>query len=61
LLRDRAFDLIILSSDLSDQEKQQISTEAGGTPVLELHGFTAPEELLDTVKVFLRDFVTPLA
>lgn len=57
LLHNRHFDLIVLSSDLTDKDRQRVSAEAGEVPVLQLHGFTPPQELLDRTRILLRHFL----
>jgi DNA-binding response OmpR family regulator len=54
LLHNRHFDLVVLSSDLTDLERRRVSAEAREIPVLQLHGFTSPQELVDRTRVLLR-------
>jgi hypothetical protein len=56
LLRNQAFNLIILSATLNHEEKHRIMTAAGGkTKILPLSELTMPLELLSEVAKQLRE------
>jgi hypothetical protein len=50
VLRSQKFDLIVLSSRVSDYDLQRIVNLSDGADVLALDGFTAPSQLLYLVE-----------
>jgi DNA-binding response OmpR family regulator len=50
LLRNEAYDLVIISAQLSDWEKARMLTVAGRTPAYVLPGLTLADELLAQVE-----------
>jgi hypothetical protein len=53
LVRTEEFDLVIVSSVMSQKEKSSVISAAGETPTLVLHGITFPLTLLAEVERLL--------